>query len=320
MDMSNDMHDTNLSDDDQKVSTEKTIIYSSSKKDNTVPDLETDMEQAITGSRMDSCREITEYIQPDFPILFDENTISESVTSGLSRFAKVLGTLAISSAKNSFTTAAERVWKSSTLYETFSPDSALPDSLQEETSDEEWTRTTIEENEICTNSIEEIACSTLESVLPSTETAVRSAKTALSILEENIKRSFDKICFADLISKTLDISHLAVMAVDRIRTIYLKVVAEMQAFYERFDYTASEWERLILQQLRNTWDRRPQLVIVPWREELKYTISLRKIIPYPPGQVREYVVRIRQCYLRRHQRIGDDSDDMDDSFLLILAA
>ena len=95
------------------------------------------------------------------------------------------------------------------------------------------------------------------------------------------------------------------------------------------DFIKSSWQEVVtglhglahwmlLRIVRRRRCKKPQRPQLPWRRSLIAAALKAKINSShsAPLQVREFIVPLRHTLLHKYQRIGDDSDDMNDSVLL----
>ena len=73
---------------------------------------------------------------------------------------------------------------------------------------------------------------------------------------------------------------------------------------------------LLLRFINRRRRKRQEVFELPWRTQMKNAISRAKINPPRVKRIREFVAKLRHTLLHKHQRISEDSDDMDDVVFL----
>lgn len=175
-------------------------------------------------------------------------------------------------------------------------------------------------NSALTENVSNIASSALTTSQPTlvdfAEPAVMSVE---SLVAERFVVSLDFSCISAAIAKLFDFKDLIAGMFEHLRETVSGMMEAIHTLWDGAGCSFSGLAHLLFRALYHSWQKRPRLLALPWHNRIKNVAALANIGLSPPQQVREFVVRIRQTYLLKHQRISDDSEDLDNSFSLILA-
>ena len=166
----------------------------------------------------------------------------------------------------------------------------------------------------------------LQESRPLLEDTCSPIHTMLTAIEERYITSFDLSMISSALSKACDFSHNIVDLfcgvsglLDGLRESIIGISEYMYALLEDAYYGFRSFSHLLFHLLFSIWESRPRRHMLPGEVAVMRAAALIRIDLAPPIRIREFAVRIRQSYLQKHQRIGDDSEDMNDSFLRIFA-
>lgn len=370
MDENYDTYDIDLSEDDDKVYKNKividvpsTAISGLSDINSTLPAWDSSAIRAASASLSDTCRRLSESIQPALATGLYASAVSESMSNSMSRIAESIKPLVSTCAMEGMTTAAERLRDSialspalteairpaavesissmaKSLCSTIALDSsvtaALGNSLQAQTSIVESVKPLIESsamegitsvaesakemlaaNTAISESCAGVANAAIEAIGPSLTESVKPARSVLDLFAGPATISFDISGITSAISKLFDFRDMFAEMFERMRETFSRITEMMRAVWETAGQSLSGLAHLLFHYLYHVWQNRPRFLALPWHNKIQYAAAFVNIGLSPPGQVREYVVRIRQRYLLKHQRKSDESEDLNDSFSLV---
>ncbi len=311
----------------------------------------TDALRAATASLSDTCRKISESIQPVLASSLYTSAVSEPMASSMSHIAESIKPLVSTCAMEGITTTAERLRDSiaispaiseaiqntaatgivsvaESIRDTMAIDpgvtaalgSTIKDSMAEAV--QPLVASTALEN---ISSIASVAREALsvgaafsENIMSAARVAVeavRPMQTALSAWKETMMASLDMSKLFSAMTIAIDFTDLFAPY----RETMARIADLMHSIWERSGCSLHGLAHLLFRFLYSRWKRRPRIFLLPGHEAVRQAAALVNVGLSPPKQIREFAVRIRQTYLLKHQRISDDSEDLDNSFSLILA-
>ena len=120
-----------------------------------------------------------------------------------------------------------------------------------------------------------------------------------------------RFCTIDHFNNAADRIHkISVMISDRVSRLCVGMLTGLRGLAHM----------LLLRIINRRRRKRPEILELPWRTRMKKAVSKAKINPPQVKRIREFVAKLRHTLLHKHQRISEDSDDMDDAILLPFAA
>ncbi len=155
-----------------------------------------------------------------------------------------------------------------------------------------------------------------DSILSAASAAIQPVKAAAEIIVESHSIIFDISHVLKAISELIDSSSF----IDELLDMSISSFVEMmEGLGKRSLSRLHEIAYFILHVLWGVWEKRPRLMAITCHNNVRLITSFVNIGLSPPEQVREYVVQIRHRYLQKHQRKSDNSEDMNDSILLLIS-
>ena len=291
MDVNCDTNDIDLSEDDNKIYRNKmvidvpsTTISGISDANSTIPTWDSSAIRASSASLSDTCHRLYECIQPALASGLYASAVSESMSNSMNRIAESIKPLISASTMEGITSVAE------SAMEMLATNTAISESC------------------------EAVTNAAIEAVSPSLAESIVSTRSVVSLFAERMTASFDISRISAAISKLICFQDLFDETIERIRETFSRITETMQAVWDRAGHSLSGLAHLLFHHLYHAWQKRPRFLTLPWHDSVKAAASFVNIGLSPPGKVREYVVRIRQQYLLKHQRKSDDSEDLNDSF------
>ena len=362
MDENYDTYDIDLSEDDDKVYKNKividvpsTAISGLSDINNTIPAWDSSAIRAAAASLSETCRRVSESIQPALATGLYASAVSESMSNSMSRIAESIKPLVSTCAMEGMTTAAERLRDSialspalteairpaavesissmaknlcSTIALDSSVTAALGNSLQAQTSIVESVKPLIESsamegitsvaesakemlaaNTAISESYAGVANAAIEAIGPSLTESVKPARSVLDLFAGPATISFDISGITSAISKLFDFRDMFAETFERMRETFSRITEMMRTAWDAAGQSLSGLAHLLFHYLYHVWQNRPRFLTLPWHNKIQYDAAFVNIGLSPPGQVREYVVQIRQCYLLRPQDRGSSDTD-----------
>ena len=311
----------------------------------------TDALRSATASLSDTFRKISDSIQPVLASSLYASAVSESMTNSMSCIAESIKPLTSAYAMEGMTTAVERLRESvainpavsEALQNTASASIAsVAESIRDSMAIDPGITTAL--GSTIQNSMAEavqplVSSSVLEGIssiasvarealrvgatlsenlMSSARVAVEAVQpvqTALSAWKETLSASFDMSKFFSAITIAIDFTDFF----EPFRETMARMSDLMSSIWERSGCSLHGLARLLFRYLCTKWKQRPRVFLLHGHESIKQAAALVNIGLPPPKQVREFAVQIRETLLIKHQRISDDSDDLDDSFSLVFA-
>lgn len=290
---------------------------------------------AVSESISNSMNRIAESIKP----LISASTI-EGMTTATERLrdsivlSPFLTEAIRPAAVESVSSIAKSIFSAITLDSSMT--SALGNSLQAQTSMVESVRPLVENNAmegiapfaesarvmLATNTVisesyEGVTSTAIEAICPSLAESIEATRSEVNLFEERMTAAFDIDRISAAISKLFSFQDLFAETIERMRETFSQITEMMRAVWDRAGHNLSGLAHLLFHYLYHAWQRRPRFSAPPWHNNVKSAAAYVNLGLSPPRQVREYVVRIRQRYLLKHQRKSDDSEDLNDSFSLV---
>lgn len=294
--------------------TELSSLYVS---DEMIPDLRGSVMQSIAESLPDTHPSVFEQDSLSSTFLPATSAISAATSVGFSAIAESMKPLAAACSAASMKSMAISAgdFCSSFAAITAASKSIYPDVVETAASMTEGFGDILSANGAL---FEEVARTSdmYDSMLSAAVASVCPVKTAGEMADERDGIMFHMSHIVKAFSELIDSSSF----IDRALELSLSGMIEMMKDLGRRSLSRlHEIAHFLLHVLWGAWEKRPHIMEITCHNNVRLTTSFVNIGLSPPEQVREYVVQIRHKYLHKHQRKSDNSEDMNDSILLLIS-